>query len=164
MRTATHDQSEIVHLNRLGVRFLIDGDETGGRFSVVEYQLPPRALGAPPHTHSEEEEYSFVFEGRVGLQLADEVFEAGPGELVVKRRGLEHAFWNAGDEPARILELISPAGFENYFRDLAPLLAAHDQPAIAAVVARYGLTIDHTSIPAFIERHGLRAAGPDTEE
>lgn len=157
-------QGETVQLNRLGVRFLIDGDQTGGRFSVVEYLLPPHALGAPPHTHTEEDEYSFVLEGRVGLQLADQVLEASRGELVVKPRGIEHAFWNTGDEPARILELISPAGFENYFRDLAPLLAAQDQAAIQAVAARYGLTIDHTGIPAFIERHGLRATASETEE
>lgn len=153
-------ETETVHLNRLGVRFLIDGGQTGGRFSAVEYLLPPRALGAPPHTHAHEEEYSFVLAGRVGLQLGDEVREAGPGELVVKPRRVEHAFWNAGEEPARVLELISPAGFENYFRELAPLLQAPDenQASIHAVLDRYGLRIDHSSIPAFIQRHKLRAA------
>lgn len=151
-------EGEMVHLNRLGVRFLIEGEQTGGRFSLVEYLLPPRALGAPPHTHANEEEYSVVLEGRAGLQLGDELLEAGPGELVVKPRGIEHAFWNAGEEPARLLELISPAGFENYFRELAPLLEAPDQnrPAIREVVERYGLEIDHNGIPAFVERHGLR--------
>ena len=68
------------------------------------------------HTHRNEDEYSYVLEGRLGVQLGDEVLEAGPGELVFKPRGVPHAFWNAGDEPLRLLELISPAGFENYFR------------------------------------------------
>ena len=151
---------ETVYLNRLGVRFLVDGAQTGGRFSVVEYLLPPRALGAPPHTHANEEEYSFVHAGRVGLQLGDRVREVMPGELVVKPRRLEHAFWNAAEEPARVLEVISPAGFENYFRELAPLLQAPDenQASIRAVLERYGLRIDHSSIPAFIGRHVLRAA------
>src|SRR5918996_971594 len=85
---------------------------------------PRRALGAPLHTHHNEDEYSYVLQGRFGVQLGDDVFEAGPGDLVVKPRGLAHAFWNAGEEPARLLELISPAGFENYFREVAPLLAA----------------------------------------
>jgi hypothetical protein len=55
-----------------------------------------------------------VLEGRFGVQLGDEVLEAGPGDLLFKPRGVAHAFWNAGDEPARLLELISPAGFERW--------------------------------------------------
>jgi quercetin dioxygenase-like cupin family protein len=149
-----------VQLCRLGVRFLVDGDATGGRFSLVEHPLPPRALGAPPHTHVREDEYSFVLEGRIGLQIGDEVIEAGPGDLVLKPRGIQHAFWNAGDEPARVLEIISPASFENYFRELAPLLEAPDENAEAlhAVVECYGLEIDLAGIPAFAARHGLSMA------
>src|SRR5918998_1119939 len=115
------------------------------------------ALGAPLHTHRHEDEYSYVLEGRIGVQLGDEVLEAGPGELVFKPRGVPHAFWNAGDEPARLLELISPAGFENYFRDLAPLLAApeRDEAALGEVVARYGLEIDFETIPLLAEQYGL---------
>ena len=149
---------EFVHLLALGVRFMIDGDATRGAFSLVEHPLPPRALGAPLHTHRNEDEYSYVLEGRIGVQLGDEVLEVGPGELVVKPRGIRHAFWNAGDEPARLLEVISPAGFENYFRELAPLLAAadRDEAAIADVVARYELEIDFDTIPALAEQHALR--------
>jgi quercetin dioxygenase-like cupin family protein len=152
------DQGEVVHLSDLGVRFLIDGERTDGAFSLVEHPLPPRALGAPLHTHHHEDEYSFVLEGRFGVQLGDDVFEAGPGDLVVKPRGIAHAFWNAGDEPARLLELISSAGFEHYFRELAPLLAAttQDEAAIGEVVARYQLDIDLSTIPALAERHHLR--------
>ena len=100
----------------------------------------------------------YVLEGRVGVQLGDEVLEAGPGELVFKPRGVPHAFWNAGDEPARLLEIISPAGFENYFRDLAPLLvdADPDEQAIGEVVSRYHLDIDFDTIPRLAEQHGLR--------
>jgi quercetin dioxygenase-like cupin family protein len=153
-------EGEIVHLLALGVRFMIDGETTGGALSLVEHPLPPRALGAPVHTHRNEDEYSYVLEGRVGVQLGDEVVEAGPGDLVFKPRGVAHAFWNAGDEPARLLELISPAGFENYFRELAPLLAAadRDEAAIGDVVARYELDIDFGTIPVLVERHGLRSA------
>lgn len=151
-------EGEVVHLLALGVRFMIEGESTGGRFSLVEHPLPPRALGAPVHTHRNEDEYSYVLEGRVGVHLGEELLEAGPGELVFKPRGLAHAFWNAADEPARLLELISPAGFEGYFRELAPLLAAadRDEAAIGDVVARYGLDIDFGSVPVLAERHGLR--------
>jgi quercetin dioxygenase-like cupin family protein len=152
------EEGEVVHLLALGVRFMIDGWQTGGAFSLVEHPLPPRALGAPLHTHHDEDEYSYVLEGRVGVQLGPDEVKAGPGDLVVKPRGIAHTFWNAGDEPARLLELISPAGFENYFRELAPLLAAaeRDQAAIGAIVARYHLDIDFGTIPALAERHGLR--------
>jgi quercetin dioxygenase-like cupin family protein len=139
-------------------RFMIDGETTGGAFSLVEHPLAPRALGAPLHTHGNEDEYSHVLEGRVGLQLGAEELEAGPGDLVFKPRHAPHAFWNAGDEPARLLELISPAGFEHYFRKLAPLLAApeRDQAAIGEIVTRYNLDIDFSTIPALAERHNLR--------
>jgi quercetin dioxygenase-like cupin family protein len=152
------EEGEVVHLLALGVRFMVDGAETDGRFSLVEHPLPPRALGAPVHTHRNEDEYSYVLEGRIGVQLGERVLEAGPGELVFKPRGVPHAFWNAGDEPARMLELISPAGFENYFRELAPLLAAseRDEGAIHQVVERYQLDIDFDTIPALAQRHGLR--------
>jgi quercetin dioxygenase-like cupin family protein len=152
------DEGESVNLLALGVRFMIDGNATDGRFSLVEHPLPPRALGAPVHAHRNEDEYSYVLEGRVGVQLGDEVIEAGPGELVFKPRGVPHAFWNAGDEPARLLEVISPAGFENYFRELAPLINAteRDESALEEVVAKYELEMDFESIPVLAERHGLR--------
>lgn len=152
-----HD-GEVVHLLALGVRFMVDGEQTGGQFSLVEHPLPPRALGSPVHAHRNEDEYSYVLEGRIGVQLGDDVLHAGPGELVFKPRGVPHAFWNAGDEPARLLEIISPAGFENYFRELAPLLAAtqRDETGIRKVVARYELDIDFDTIPTLAEKHGLR--------
>ena len=152
------DEGERVQLLALGVRFLLEGGATDGRFSLVEHPLPPRALGAPVHTHRNEDEYSYVLEGRVGIQLGDEVLEARAGDLVFKPRGMAHAFWNAGDEPARLLEVISPAGFENYFRELAPLLASadRDEAAIGAVVAKYDLDIDFGTIPVLARRHGLR--------
>lgn len=151
------DEGDQVRLLALGVRFLIDGPQTGGRFSLVEHPLGPRRLGAPLHTHHNEDEYSFILQGRVGLQIGEEEFEAGPGDLVFKPRGIAHTFWNAGDEEVRLLEMISPAGFENYFRELAPLLATGDltNPAIADVRARYGLDLDPASVPLLAERHNL---------
>ena len=95
--------------------------------------IPPRSLAAPVHTHTHEDEYSFVLSGRMGVQIGDEVGEAGPGELVAKTRGIPHAFWNSGDEPARLLELISPAGFETYFEELAPHLSAAGPPDFEAL-------------------------------
>jgi mannose-6-phosphate isomerase-like protein (cupin superfamily) len=150
-------EGDAVHLLALGVRFLLDGDRTDGAFSLVEHPLPPRALGAPVHTHAHEDEYSYVLEGHVGVLIGDEELVAGPGELVLKPRGVRHAFWNAGDEPARLLELISPAGFEQYFREAASLLAGPepDTDAVAELAARYGLDLDFSTVPGLVERHGL---------
>ena len=106
---------ESVALQTIGVRFMIPGVDTDTRFSLVEHPMPPRALAAPLHRHTREDEYSYVLEGRMGALLGDEVVEAGPGDLVYKPRGQWHTFWNAGDEPASILEIISPAGFEHFF-------------------------------------------------
>src|ERR671934_1741271 len=105
-------------LGSIGVRFMIDGPEAGERFSLVEHAMSPRALAAPLHLHTREDEYSFVLEGRMGALLGDEVVEAGPGDLVFKPRNQWHTFWNAGEEPCRILEIIAPAGFERFFQAL----------------------------------------------
>src|SRR5689334_21659143 len=99
-------------LGSIGVRFMIDGSEAAERLSLVEHPMSPRALAAPLHRHTREDEYSFVLQGRMGALLGDEVVEAGPGDLVFKPRNQWHTFWNAGDEPCRILEIISPAGLE----------------------------------------------------
>ena len=82
-------------LGSIGVRFMIDGDTTGGGFSLVEHPMAPHALAAPLHRHLREDEYSYVLEGRMGALLGDDVLEAGPGDLVFKPRGEWHTFWNA---------------------------------------------------------------------
>ena len=150
---------ELVHLGGLGVRFMIDSETAGGGFSLVEHPIAPRTLAAPLHRHTGEDEYSYVLEGRVGVQLGDETLEAGPGELVFKPRNQWHAFWNPGDEPARLLEIISPGGFEQYFAEIAPLLPPNreepDFEALAAAQARYGLEMDFESIERLTREHGL---------
>jgi quercetin dioxygenase-like cupin family protein len=150
-----------VDLGGLGIRFMVDGEETGGQFAVVEHPLEPRALAAPMHRHKNEDEYSYVLEGRMGAQLGDDVVFANPGDLVFKPRGQWHTFWNAGDEPARLLELISPPGFEHYFREIGELLAdgPPDPEKRAAISAKYELEVDPGSVPELIERHGLRFGG-----
>ena len=112
----------------LGAVLMLGTERTGGRFSVVEHPLAPRALGSPVHTHRNEDEYSVVLEGVVGAEVGGQVIEAGPGVVLVKPRGVPHAFWNPADEPARLLEIISPAGFEQYFADLAEIFAIPGAP------------------------------------
>ena len=118
--------------------------------------MAPRALAAPLHRHTHEDEYSYVLEGRMGADLGGEVVHAEAGDLVFKPRGQWHAFWNAGDEPCRILEIISPGGFERYFEELVDLRARPTPEAVAEIAARYGLELDMASVPVLCERHGLR--------
>ena len=159
------DDGAAVQFGGLGARFMIDGETSGGGFSLVEHPIAPRSLAAPLHRHANEDEYSYVLEGRVGAQLGDEVVEAGPGDLIIKPRGQWHAFWNPGDEPARLLEFISPGGFEQYFAEIAPLLppnrAEPDIEALGAVQARYGLEMDFDSIERLSREHGLAALEPN---
>jgi mannose-6-phosphate isomerase-like protein (cupin superfamily) len=149
-------------LGSIGVRFLIDGIEAGERFSLVEHPMSPRALAAPLHLHTREDEYSFVLEGRMGALLGDEVVEAGPGDLVFKPRDQWHTFWNAGDEPCRILEIISPAGFERFFRELSELGGALNATPddLTALGARYGHHFKLESVPELLDRFGLRIGEP----
>jgi mannose-6-phosphate isomerase-like protein (cupin superfamily) len=151
------------NLGSIGVRFMIDAEETfQGGFSLVEHPLPPRRLAAPLHRHSREDEYSYVLEGRMGALLGDDVVYAEVGDLVHKPRDQWHTFWNAGDEPCRILEIIAPGGFEDYFDALVEKTAALTGPPtpqflaeIDALAADYGLEMDPASIPGLCERFGV---------
>ena len=149
-------------LGSIGVRFMVDGPEAAERFSLVEHPMSSRALAAPLHLHTREDEYSFVLEGRMGALLGDDVVEAGPGDLVFKPRNQWHTFWNAGDEPCRILELISPAGFERFFEELSDLGGAinADPDELTALGARYGHSFKLESVPELLERFGLRIGEP----
>lgn len=146
------------NLGGLGIRFMIPGTDAHNAFSMVEHPLQPRALAAPLHRHSREDEYSFVLAGMVGALLGQETVYGGPGDVIHKPRGQWHTFWNAGEEEASLLEIISPAGFENYFRELTELFGdGRPQPElIGPIAARYGLELDPSTIPALCSEHGLK--------
>jgi mannose-6-phosphate isomerase-like protein (cupin superfamily) len=137
---------------------MVDGRESGDRFSLVEHPMSARALAAPLHRHTNEDEYSFVIEGRMGALLGEEHVEAGPGDLVHKPRGQWHTFWNAGDEPCRILEIISPAGFEHFFAALVELggVARAEPEQLGALCERFALEMDPESIPGLVQRFNVR--------
>jgi mannose-6-phosphate isomerase-like protein (cupin superfamily) len=151
-------EGEVVLAGGFGVVGKVSGEQTGGAFSIVEHPLEPGVLGAPPHAHANEDETSFVIEGEIGVMIGEEELRAGAGSYVFKPRGVVHAFWNPGPESARILEIISPAGFERYFEELAGVLSADGPPdleRISEVAGRYGLTFHIEQVPGLLERHGL---------
>ncbi len=135
--------------------FLLSAADTGGRFAVVMHIFEPRALAAPMHRHHREDEWSYVLAGRLGAVVDGLEVEAGPGDLLVKPRGQWHTFWNAGDEEARCLELIGPAGLEELFRSFSGLAAEPDAEQLAAMAGRYGCDVDFPATGPVVERHRL---------
>ena len=136
-------------------QFLIDGEDTGGRFALVQHLFAPRALAAPMHRHHKEDEFTLVLTGRIGAVLDGNEIVAGPGELLFKPRGQWHTFWNAGDEPATCLEIISPAGLEQLFRALAQVGEATTPEDLARLARPYNCDVDMDATAAVIERHGV---------
>ena len=141
----------------VGVQFKIDGPDSLGAISVVEH---PFAVGVivPPHVHTREDEYSIVTQGRIGFRSNDREVVLEAGGYIVKPRGEVHAMWNAGPTPARMIEIISPAGFEGFFRRLSEMTAAGrpDPAAVGALAAEYGMPFQEPDwLPGVVERYGL---------
>jgi quercetin dioxygenase-like cupin family protein len=133
-----------------------------GSISIVEHVFSPGAL-VPPHTHTLEDEISYVVAGEIGFRSSGKEVSLPAGGYIVKPRGELHSMWNAGSIPARMIEIISPAGFENYFVDLAEAVAAAgglpDPSTMGEIAARFGLSFDLSEVPDLVARHGLIAPG-----
>jgi quercetin dioxygenase-like cupin family protein len=141
----------------VGVIFKIDGKDSGGALSIVEHTFEAGAL-VPPHIHHLEDEYSIVLDGEIGFRSNDQEVVLGPGGYIVKPRGQVHAMWNAGSARARMIEVITPAGFEDFFREFADI-TDHGRPGpdqIAEIAARYQLPFAQPEwLPDVIARYGL---------
>ena len=146
-----------VFLGSIGARMMTWTEETENRFSLVEHPMPPRRLAAPVHKHSREDEYSYVLEGRMGALLGDDVVYAEAGDYVYKPRDQWHTFWNAGDEPCRILEIIAPGGFEHFFDELGEAIESGQMSdeKFADLGDRYGIEFKPETVAQLCEEHGL---------
>jgi quercetin dioxygenase-like cupin family protein len=143
-----------------GVRFdyRVESTESGGSLAVLEVTIPPGTL-VKPHGHTREDEYTVVLAGTVGVRIGDTVSEAAEGGSLVKPRGIPHAMWNTSDQPARVLEILSPGGLEEYFDKLGPVLA-HEGGAGAKeyyeLARAYGLTIEDDWIEELESMYGVK--------
>jgi quercetin dioxygenase-like cupin family protein len=144
-------------LGTIGVQFKLWGRDTGGAFAVVEHPFPVGAL-VPAHLHTRESEYSIVTEGTIGFRSGNREAVLEAGGYIVKPAGEVHAMWNAGRAPARMIEIISPAGFEHFFREVCELLEAGTPSPDEgmSLAGRYGLRFAEPDwIPDVVRRFGL---------
>ena len=155
VRVLGAQEGEVLPFGGVTDRFMIDGKDTGGRFALVQHLFEPKALAAPMHRHHDEDEFTYVLTGRIGAVLGDEEVVGGPGDLIFKPRGQWHTFWNAGDEPASVLELISPAGLEDLFRMLPSLGIEADPEALVELAGRAHCDLDFERTGPIVARHGL---------
>lgn len=149
-------------LGSIGVVFKLFGKDTGGRLSIVEHPFPVGAL-VPPHIHTREDEFSIVTAGEIGFRSGDDEVVLGPGGYITKPRGELHTMWNAGSVPARMIEVIQPAGFEGFFWELADHLAAGapDPGAVSLIADKYGLVFAEAEwLPDIVARYGLPQGEP----
>ncbi len=153
------DSREVTLVPGFTATVKLTASETGA-ISIVEHTFAPGIL-IPPHIHSREDEISCVLSGEVGFRSNGREVSLRAGGYIVKPRGELHSMWNAGAEPARMIEIISPAGFEKYFIALAEATAAAggrpDPSVMAPIAERFELSYDFTEVPDLVARHGLRA-------
>jgi quercetin dioxygenase-like cupin family protein len=138
--------SEEIKVGELAIRFVIEGEGSGGSVAAFEFDVPAGARVAAAHSHDAFEETIYGLEGVLTWTVDGVQTEVAPGEALFIRRGTVHHFDNTGDVDAKALAIVTPGVLgPDYFRDVAEVLdAASDGPpdlaAIAAVMRRHGLT------------------------
>jgi quercetin dioxygenase-like cupin family protein len=150
----TPEEGRSVSLGGMGVVFKLGREDTGGAFAVIEHPIEPGRL-VLPHVHQREDEYSYVLEGVIGARVGDQEITAAAGSYVIKPRGLMHTFWNPGPRPARLVEIIAPAGFEAYFVELAETDPGRRQE----LAAKYGVTYSSDWVADLTSRYNLKLLG-----
>ncbi|TDU87667.1 quercetin dioxygenase-like cupin family protein [Kribbella voronezhensis] len=145
-------------IGSIGVGFRLGGEETGGQLAIVEHPFPVGAL-VPPHVHTREDEFSIVTAGTIGFRSGPDEVVLEAGGYIAKPRGELHTMWNAGDTEARMIEVITPAGFERFFFDLAELVEAGppNPTDLETLATSYGLFIDPTWVPDLMHRYNLNS-------
>jgi quercetin dioxygenase-like cupin family protein len=114
----------------------VRSEHTNGVIAIIEETVPARRL-ISPHTH-QNDVWVYVLSGEVGILVGDQIDVAGPGSWALKPRNVVHAMWNAGSLPARVIEVLTPAGSERWFEELAAL-AAGDRAGFEAACRRHGI-------------------------
>jgi quercetin dioxygenase-like cupin family protein len=135
-------------------RNMITAADTGGRFSSLSVVLGPGDL-VLPHSHRDEDEFSFVFRGRIGGRVGDQDVVVEEGGFLFRPRGIVHALWNPTDVEAITLEFISPSGLEGFFEEIGGLQEGASPETVSEIGARYGLTFHPELIAELSELYGV---------
>ena len=144
MYQAMHNDT--ITVGALGVRFLVESEDSNGSASVFECYVPANSRMPAPHSHDGFEETIYGVEGATTWTIDGRTVEVEPGEAVCVQRGQVHGFENRGDVDATFLAIATPGVFgPAYFREVGDVLAASvggppDHAAIAQVMRRHGLT------------------------
>lgn len=133
----------------------VRADQTAGVLAVIEETVPPRRL-ITPHTH-QNDVWVYVLAGQIGVLVGDEVAAASQGQWALKPRGVVHAMWNADEEPARVIEVLTPGGSERWFEELARLQPG-DAQGFEDACRRHGIQFlrDSPWTPELRQRFNLR--------
>lgn len=137
------------------IRLLMHGGDTGGRFSLVQHLIAPRVLGAPVHRRAREDSYTYVLSGNIGTLSNGELLNAAAGEWIQQQRGRWNALWNSGAEPASVLEIIAPAGFEKFFGDCAGIADPINEGVMSDMAVAYGAEFDWSATADVVRRNAL---------
>ncbi|HMN99093.1 MAG TPA: cupin domain-containing protein [Miltoncostaeaceae bacterium] len=141
-----HATGTVIHAGPVGIRFLVEPEESGGSVSVLEGRVPPDVRTPAPHSHDGFEETIYGLEGVSTWTVDGRAHDVGPGEALCIRRGEVHAFSNHGDRDAVFLAIATPGLFgPSYFLEIGEVMAAAgggppDMAAIFDVMRRHGLT------------------------
>jgi quercetin dioxygenase-like cupin family protein len=121
------------------------GRDTGGHYGLVEVIHSAGAPGPSPHVHESEEEAIYVVEGELKVQIGERTFIARVGTFALVPRGTVHTFSNPTSLPARVLVIVSPAGFEKAFEEMSEVAPRSDEPPnmekLLAIAKKYNLKI-----------------------
>ena len=131
-------------------RFLATGEETQGRYAILEAIVPPGG-GPPPHVHSREEEGFYILEGEITFMVGAERIVATTGTFANMPIGTPHSFKNESSHSAKMLISVAPAGLEQMFFEVgvplaegattAPPPSKEEIEKLLAVAPRYGVEI-----------------------
>jgi mannose-6-phosphate isomerase-like protein (cupin superfamily) len=150
------------------IRTWVKSSQTNLQFSSVEAAVAPKTMGPPPHIHKDLDEICYVLEGTASIMVGDTVYEVEAGAWHMRPRGIKHTFWNAGDKSLRFLDFYFNQDFENYLEELfhsiyvdmaKQKMTPMDAPIakrIAAIDAKYGITMFPQERQAIVEKYGLK--------
>ena len=148
-----------IRMGALPADLLVPAAFSAGAYELHHQPVPPGVL-VVPHTHARQDQISVVTAGTLGVLVGDEEFTAPAGSCILRPRGIVHALWNPGPQPAQMIEVSSPgAGIEEFFRRFTDLTAAGQatSPAIADLARPYGITYQPDLVPGLEARHGVSA-------